>query len=1083
MPKRTDIKSILIIGSGPIVIGQACEFDYSGTQACKVLREEGYRVILINSNPATIMTDPELADATYIEPITPEFVELIIEKEKPDALLPTMGGQTALNTAVALAERGVLKKHNVELIGANLEAIKKAEDRQLFLKTMKEAGLDMPRGGFVYSIDDAMKIAQSIGFPLIIRPSFTMGGTGGGIAYNLEEYRGMVEHGLLNSPVHEVLVEESVIGWKEFELEVMRDRKDNVVIICSIENFDPMGVHTGDSITVAPAQTLTDKEYQYLRDAAITVMRAIGVDTGGSNVQFAVNPKNGRMYVIEMNPRVSRSSALASKATGYPIAKIAAKLAVGYTLDEIPNDITKNTPASFEPSIDYTVVKVPRWDFEKFKGVDETLGVQMKSVGEAMAFGRTFKEALQKALRSLETGRGGIGADGKDFVDPSTLTESARKDWCKKLKDQLRKPMPKNIFYIRHAFQLGFTIEEIHALTFIDPWFLLNIRQIVELEEELKAVFPAITGELLRKAKQYGFSDRQLAFLWKTDEMRVRALRKELGVLPVYKTVDTCAAEFEAHTPYHYSCYEQENEAVRSDKKKVIILGGGPNRIGQGIEFDYCCVHGVFALRELGYETIMINCNPETVSTDYDTTDKLYFEPLTVEDVLNIYEFEQPEGVIVSFGGQTPLKIAKALEACGVKILGTSTEGIDLAEDRERFGALLRHNHIKHPRYGTTFSVNDALLVAQEIGYPVLVRPSYVLGGRAMQICYTTEALKEYMNKAVGVSPEHPILIDNFLEDAFEFDVDAVCDGHDVMIGGVMEHIEEAGIHSGDSSCVLPPFMISEEKTEELIALTKKLAFALKVKGLLNIQFAMKDNEVYVLEVNPRASRTVPFVSKATGLAIAKIAAKVMVGRTLKELGVVDFDFRGVKHISVKEAVFPFSKFPRVKMFLGPEMRSTGEVMGISDSFGASVAKAQMSASSALPKEGTVFVSVNNNDKNDKTVDIVKEYVRLGFKIMATDGTGKFLRSRGIDAKSVYKVAEGRPNIVDSIKNGEVTLVINTPLGEESRYDEYAIGWAAVQNKVAFITTLSAASTAVKAIERIRQSRMEVKSIQEYHAV
>ncbi len=1083
MPKRTDIKSILIIGSGPIVIGQACEFDYSGTQACKVLREEGYRIILINSNPATIMTDPELADATYIEPITPEFVEMIIEKERPDAILPTMGGQTALNTAVALAESGVLEKYNVELIGANLQAIKKAEDRQLFKKAMTEIGLEMPRGGFVYTVEDALKIVQSIGkFPIIIRPSFTMGGTGGGIAYNIEEFREIVELGLLNSPVHEVLIEESVIGWKEYELEVMRDTKDNVVIICSIENFDPMGVHTGDSITVAPAQTLTDKEYQYMRDAALKVIRAIGVDTGGSNVQFSMNPENGKMYVIEMNPRVSRSSALASKATGFPIAKIAAKLAVGYTLDEIPNDITKLTPASFEPTIDYTVVKIPRWDFEKFKGVDDSLGVQMKSVGEAMAFGRTFKEALQKTLRSLEQGRFGLGADGKDHFEIEALSKDQKTEWIKNVKEQLRRPKANNIFYLRYAFQLGLSIADVHNLTKVDPWFLFNIKQIVDFESELKEIlFTSVTKETLYKAKQYGFSDRQLAHIWKTDEGNVRQLRKNLSVLPVYKMVDTCAAEFESNTPYHYSTYDQENESKRSAKKKVIILGGGPNRIGQGIEFDYCCVHGVMALREEGYETIMINCNPETVSTDYDTTDKLYFEPLTLEDVLNICELEQPEGVIVSFGGQTPLKIAKALELNGVTILGTSTEGIDLAEDRKRFGALLRENNILHPKYGTAFSVKDAVLVAEEIGYPVLVRPSYVLGGRAMQICYNSASLKEYMKLAVDVSPEKPILIDCFLEDAFEFDVDAVADGDDVLIGGVMEHVEEAGIHSGDSASVLPPFMLKEDKLLEIIAITKKLAKLLHVRGLLNVQYAMKDNMVYVLEVNPRASRTVPFVSKATGFALAKVAAKIMGGKKLKDLGVLSFDFRKVKHMSMKESVFPFNKFPKVKMFLGPEMRSTGEVMGISQSFGAAVAKAQLASGNPLPKDGTIFVSVNNNDKTAETVGIMKEYVHLGFKIIGTEGTAKFLQANGINAASIFKVNEGRPNIVDAIKNGEVQLVINTPLGEESRYDEYSIGWAAIQQKIAFITTLSAAATAVKGIERIKQGKLNVKSIQEYH--
>ncbi len=890
MPKRTDIKSILIIGSGPIVIGQACEFDYSGTQACRVLRQEGYRVILVNSNPATIMTDPEFADATYIEPITPEFVEKIIEREHPDVILPTMGGQTALNTAVALADNGVLKRYNVELIGAKLEAIKMAEDRELFRKAMDRAGLQSARGGFVNSLDEALKIAESIGFPIIIRPSFTLGGTGGGTAYNIEEFRTKVLHGLTCSPINQVLIEESVIGWKEFELEVMRDLKDNVVIICSIENFDPMGVHTGDSITVAPAQTLTDKEYQQLRDASIRVIREIGVETGGSNIQFAVNPKDGRVLVIEMNPRVSRSSALASKATGFPIAKIAAMLAVGYTLDEIPNDITKLTPASFEPTIDYCVVKIPRWDFEKFKGVDDTLGVQMKSVGEAMSIGRTFKEALQKALRSLEQGRFGLGADGKDIVNVRELSETEKIEWKRKVLDRVNVPRPNNIFYLRYGFQLGLTIEELFNTTGIDPWFLYNIKQIVEMEEELKSQeYIKATPELIRKAKEYGFSDRQLAEIWGIKESAIRVMRKKMNVTPVYKTVDTCAAEFAASTPYHYSTYERENESVKSTRKKVIILGGGPNRIGQGIEFDYCCVHGVMALREEGYETLMVNCNPETVSTDYDTTDKLYFEPLTLEDVLNICDHEEPYGVIVSFGGQTPLKIAKALDENGVRILGTSPEGIDLAEDRERFGALLRKLNIVHPKYGTAYTVNNAVLVAEHIGFPVLVRPSYVLGGRAMEVCYTTDALRDYMKKAVDVSPDHPVLIDCFLEDAFEYDVDCVCDGKDVMIGGVMQHIEEAGIHSGDSACVLPPYMMSEKILDEIMATTVKLAKALKVVGLMNVQFAMKDDIVYVLEVNPRASRTVPFVSKATGVPLAKIAAKVMVGKTLDELGYKEF--------------------------------------------------------------------------------------------------------------------------------------------------------------------------------------------------
>jgi carbamoyl-phosphate synthase large subunit len=1090
LPKRTDIQSILIIGSGPIVIGQACEFDYSGTQACKVLREEGYRVILINSNPATIMTDPDLSDATYIEPITPEFVEKIIEKERPDVILPTMGGQTALNMAVALAESGVLEKYGVELIGAKLEAIKMAEDRELFQKAMERVGLETARGGFVKSLDEAFKIAEAISFPLIIRPSFTLGGTGGGTAYNVEEFREKVEHGLSSSPIHEVLVEESVIGWKEFELEVMRDLKDNVVIICSIENFDPMGVHTGDSITVAPAQTLTDKEYQAMRDAAKKIIREIGVETGGSNIQFAINPENGRMIVIEMNPRVSRSSALASKATGFPIAKIAAKLAVGYSLDEIPNDITKKTPASFEPTIDYCVVKIPRWDFEKFKGVDDTLGVQMKSVGEAMAIGRTFKESLQKALRSLEQGRFGLGGDGKDLVDVSDASAQDREQLRKRVLDQLKMPRPQNIFYLRHAFQLGVDIDELYHITRIDRWFLFNIKQLVDFERELcdvrgatraKGHSPEVTRDLLWRAKQYGFSDRQLAHLWNMSEDAVLQLRKKHGVTPVYKAVDTCAAEFEAFTPYFYSTYESENESISSDRRKVVILGGGPNRIGQGIEFDYCCVHGVYALREEGFETIMVNCNPETVSTDYDTTDKLYFEPLTLEDVVNICEHERPEGVVVSFGGQTPLKLAKGLERHGVKILGTSPDGIDVAEDRERFGALLRRLKIAHPKYGTAYSVNNAVLVAEQVGYPVLIRPSYVLGGRAMEICYTSEAVREYMKKAVDVSPEHPVLIDRFLEDAFEFDVDAVCDGKDVFIGGVMEHIEEAGIHSGDSSCVIPPYMISDVNLEQIKSYTVKLAKALRVVGLINVQYALKDGVVYVIEANPRASRTVPFVSKAIGIPLAKIAAKVMVGRTLEELGVKDFDFRSLKHISVKEAVFPFSKFPRVPVFLGPEMRSTGEVMGISSTFGGAVAKAQMGAGNTLPTEGRVFLSVNESDKNDITLGIAREFLRLGFSLVATEGSMKFLVANGIPADHVYKVNEGRPNVVDLVKNGQVQLIINTPLGEVSRYDEFAIGRSAIEHKVAFITTLSAAATAVKGIERQKNDSLHVKSLQEYH--
>ncbi len=1078
LPRRTDLHSILIIGSGPIVIGQACEFDYSGTQACKVLREEGYRTILINSNPATIMTDPDLADRTYIEPITPYFVEKIIERERPDAILPTMGGQTALNTAVALAESGVLEKYHVELIGAKLDAIKKAEDRELFKATMDAAGLATPRGGFVRSLDEAWKSAESIGFPIIVRPSFTLGGTGGGIAWNADEFEEKAAHGLESSPIHEVLLEESVLGWKEYELEVMRDLRDNVVIICSIENFDPMGVHTGDSITVAPQQTLTDKEYQAMRDDALRIIRAIGVETGGSNIQFAVHPQTGRRLVIEMNPRVSRSSALASKATGFPIAKIAARLAVGYSLDEIPNDITRLTPASFEPTIDYCVVKIPRWDFEKFRGADETLGVQMKSVGEAMAIGRTFKEALQKAIRSLEQGRAGLGADGKDEVQVHALTPAEREAWTESVRSGLSTPRPGNIFLLRIALQLGMSLEELHALTRIDPWFLYNIRQIVECEGELRGA-GALTRDLLLKAKKFGFSDRQIAHLRRSDEAAIRSLRKDLGIVPVFKTVDTCAAEFAAVTPYYYSTYERENESVRSDRKKVIILGGGPNRIGQGIEFDYCCVHGVMSLEEEGFETIMVNCNPETVSTDYDTTDKLYFEPLTLEDVLNICELEQPEGVIVSFGGQTPLKIAKALEANGVRILGTSTEGIDLAEDRKRFGRLLDELKIPCPPYGTASELAGALEVAHRVGYPVLIRPSYVLGGRAMEICYDDAGLREYMGKAVHVSPDHPVLIDRFLEDAFEFDVDAVCDGKDVFIGGVMQHIEEAGIHSGDSACVLPPYAVTAQQLMTLMEYTRHLALALNVVGLVNIQYAMQGGVIYVLEVNPRASRTVPFVSKATGVPLAKVAAKLMTGKTLAGLDVKGHGW--VKHVAVKESVFPFPKFPTARHFLGPEMRSTGEVMGIDDSFGVAFAKSQMAASNPLPLQGTAFMSFNDNDKNERSLNIVKSFLRLGFNIIATEGTSAYLLKHGVKNRPVLKASEGTLNIIDIIRNGWVQLIVNTPLGQVSRQDEHAIGRTAFEYRIPFITTLSAAASAAKSIEALRRRQLGVVSIQEYH--
>jgi carbamoyl-phosphate synthase large subunit len=1080
MPKRTDLKSILVIGAGPIVIGQACEFDYSGTQACKVLRQEGYRVILVNSNPATIMTDPEFADRTYVEPITPEFVEKIIEREKPDAILPTMGGQTALNVAVALARSGVLAKHNVELIGAKLEAIEKAENRELFHQTMEEIGLETARGTFVHSTDEAMAFAEKIGFPIIIRPSFTLGGTGGGTAYNREEFREKVDAALAASPTHETLIEESVIGWKEYELEVMRDLKDNVVIICSIENFDPMGVHTGDSITVAPVQTLTDKEYQVLRDASKKIIRAIGVETGGSNIQFAVNPDDGRMIVIEMNPRVSRSSALASKATGFPIAKIAAKLAVGYTLDEIPNDITKKTPASFEPTIDYTVVKIPRWDFEKFKGVDDTLGVQMKSVGEAMAFGRTFKEALQKALRSLETGRYGLGADGKDEFDPAQLSDAQKIEWREKVIQRLSTPKADNIFYLRYALQLGMTIDEVFNITHVDRWFLYNIEQIMAVEEELKQCAGHVNAEILRRAKEYGFSDRQLSFIWKMPESDVRTMRKKLNVLPSFKAVDTCAAEFEANTPYHYSTYDAETEVKVTANKKAIILGGGPNRIGQGIEFDYCCVHGVYALAEEGFETIMINCNPETVSTDYDQTDKLYFEPLTLENVLDICDIEKPEGVIVAFGGQTPLKLSKALSANGVKIMGTSSDDIDVAEDRKRFGALLEKLHIPHPQDGTATSVEEAVKVAEKLGYPVLVRPSYVLGGRAMEIVYKPEALEQYMRAAVRVSPEHPILVDKYLEDAKEFDVDAICDGTDVLIGGVLQHIEGAGIHSGDSMCLLMESADSVAVIEQLKDFTRKLAIALNARGLVNVQYAEKGGLVYVLEANPRASRTVPFISKATGVPLAKLAAKVMSGKTLKEIGAPQTITP--RYISVKEPVFPFGKFPKARVYLGPEMRSTGEVMSIAETIGEALAKSFLAAGENLPQTGGVFMSLSPNDKNFQAIEIARGFLKLGFKIHATGGTAAHLTKNGVQNTTVFKVNENRPNVVDLIKNGEINLVINTPLGEVSRFDELAIGRAALQQRIPIITTLAAASAAVKGVQWVRGQNSSVKTLQEYHA-
>ncbi len=1096
MPKRTDIKRILIIGSGPIVISQACEFDYSGTQACKALKEEGFEVVLVNSNPATIMTDPDISDRTYIEPVTPEILAKIIERERPDALLPTLGGQTGLNVSVALYESGVLQKYGVHMIGAKYEAIKKGEDRNLFKESMRKIGLDLPRSGLAYSLTEAREVATEIGFPLIIRPSFTLGGTGGGVAYNIEEFEEMAARGLEWSMIQEILIEESVIGWKEFELEVMRDLNDNVVIICSIENLDPMGIHTGDSITVAPAQTLTDKEYQRMRDGAIQAIREIGVETGGSNIQFAIHPEDGRMVIIEMNPRVSRSSALASKATGFPIAKMAAKLAVGYTLDEIPNDITKKTPACFEPTIDYCVVKIPRFTFEKFPGADPTLTVSMKSVGETMAIGRTFKEALQKGLRSLETGRHGLGADGKDkFPFPAEISKkSERSNLYQEVRNKLSTPNAERIFYIRYALLLGMKIEEIHRLTKIDPWFLTNIQEITDLEKEIrsygievqdlelwkKTLTPDqlhLPEALLRKAKEFGFSDFQLGYLLGFDERTLRNTRKKKKILPTYKLVDTCGAEFEAYTPYYYSTYETEDESKISLRKKIMILGGGPNRIGQGIEFDYCCVHASFALKELGYETIMVNSNPETVSTDYDTSDKLYFEPLTLEDVLHIIDVEKPDGVIVQFGGQTPLNLAVPLERAGVKIIGTTPDNIDRAEDRKRFKALLKKLGLIQPLNGTANSVEEAGRVAEEIGYPVVVRPSYVLGGRAMEIVYDEEALEGFARRAVEASPEHPILIDKFLEDAIEIDVDALADGEICVIAGIMEHIEEAGIHSGDSACVTPPYSLSDDLIEELKRNTYALAKELEVVGLMNIQYAIKNDIIYVLEVNPRASRTVPFISKAIGVPWAKVAAKVMAGRKLSELGIRDAV--DINHVAVKESVFPFNRFYGVDTVLGPEMKSTGEVMGIDTDFGMAFAKSQIGAGVNIPLKGKVFLSVMNKDKRS-IVFVAKKLADLGFEIVATKGTAKVLANNGITVQTVFKFGEGRPDIVDQIKNGEIHLVINTPSGKKPKADEVAIRSQSVAHNIPCITTLSGAEAAVNAIESLKRG-MSVKSIQEYH--
>ncbi|MEJ5348053.1 MAG: carbamoyl-phosphate synthase large subunit [Desulfosoma sp.] len=1067
MPKRTDIHKVLIIGSGPIIISQACEFDYSGTQACKALREEGYQVVLVNSNPATIMTDPDMADRTYIEPITPEAVAKIIAKERPDALLPTLGGQTALNTAVRVAEMGVLERFGVEMLGARVDVIKKAEDRQLFRDAMTRIGLRVPRSGIAYSEKDVLEIADMVGFPVIVRPAFTLGGTGGGVAYNREELMELARAGLDASLIHQVMLEESVLGWKEFELEVMRDPMDNVVVICSIENMDPMGVHTGDSITVAPAQTLTDREYQKMRDAAVAILREIGVETGGSNVQFAINPKDGDMVVIEMNPRVSRSSALASKATGFPIAKIAAKLAVGYSLDELANDITRETRASFEPTIDYVVVKIPRFTFEKFPETEDILTTSMKSVGETMAIGRTFKEALQKAVRSLEIGRYGFGK-------PSAENDSQRGDALRQL---LRRPNSQRLFQIAEAFHLGFSVDEVSALTAIDPWFLEHIREIVDMEGVLRSENLTADAEGLRLVKSWGFSDCRIAELLGTDEETVWKQRHNLGVRPVYKLVDTCAAEFEAYTPYFYSTYEEEDESRPSPHRKVMILGGGPNRIGQGIEFDYCCVHAAFAVKELGMESIMVNSNPETVSTDYDTSDKLYFEPLTREDVLHIVETEKPHGLIVQFGGQTPLNLAVPLEKAGAPIIGTSPNAIDLAEDRKRFQHLLHSLGLKQPDNATALTVHEAVEAARRIGYPVVVRPSYVLGGRAMEIVYNEASLRRFVEVAAAVSPGHPILIDRFLEDAVELDVDAVCDGDITLIGGIMEHIEAAGIHSGDSACVLPPVNLSRELQEEVKRQTRLLAHGLGVIGLMNVQFAVQHDTVYVLEVNPRASRTVPFVSKATGVPLAKIATKVMLGHKLRDLG---FDReREPRHVSVKESVFPFSRFPGVDILLGPEMKSTGEVMGIDSNFGLAFAKAQMAAGYTLPLSGTVFVSVHDKDK-EAFLPIARSFHDMGFSLIATSGTQAFLTAHGVPAKKVHKLTEGRPHVLDYIKNKEVHLVINTSFGPKTYSDAYHIRRATIFYNLPYATTLAGAKAMAQAVAALRQGDWNVQSLQDY---